>query len=75
MPFERHQSPRQSLGLKPIAAGVETEDQLRLLQAEDCDEIQGDYFSRPPLPEPAARKMLLQRHSLPRWRTAGKQKG
>lgn len=53
-----------SLGLKAIAEGVESEDQLRLLVAEGCDEIQGYFFSRP-LPEAAAREMLLRRPTLP----------
>jgi EAL domain-containing protein (putative c-di-GMP-specific phosphodiesterase class I) len=30
-----------------IAEGVETRDQLAFLQAEDCSEGQGFYFSRP----------------------------
>jgi EAL domain-containing protein (putative c-di-GMP-specific phosphodiesterase class I) len=30
-----------------IAEGVETEDQLKLLQLLRCDEIQGFFFSKP----------------------------
>ena len=37
----------QSLGLKTIAEGVETEGQLAFLRARGCDEVQGYYFSRP----------------------------
>jgi diguanylate cyclase (GGDEF)-like protein len=36
-----------NLRLKVIAEGVETEDQLRLLQLLRCDEIQGYFFSKP----------------------------
>jgi EAL domain-containing protein (putative c-di-GMP-specific phosphodiesterase class I)/CheY-like chemotaxis protein len=35
------------LKLKVIAEGVETEGQLKLLVANQCDEIQGYFFSRP----------------------------
>ena len=37
----------KSLKHRVIAEGVETSDQLEFLQAEDCDEGQGYYFSRP----------------------------
>ena len=36
-----------TMGLKVIAEGVETEDQLRYLQSLQCDEMQGFYFSQP----------------------------
>jgi diguanylate cyclase (GGDEF)-like protein len=36
-----------NLRLRVIAEGVETEDQLRFLQLLRCDEIQGDFFSKP----------------------------
>ena len=38
-----------TLGLKVIAEGVETEDQLEFLKSEGCEEIQGYFFS-PPVP-------------------------
>jgi len=37
----------KNLGLKTIAEGVETLDQLDYLQKEGCDEAQGYYYSRP----------------------------
>ena len=37
----------KSLNLKTIAEGVETVEQLNMLVAKDCDEIQGYYFSKP----------------------------
>jgi diguanylate cyclase (GGDEF)-like protein len=36
-----------SLGLKVLAEGVETKDQLKYLQDESCDYVQGYYTGRP----------------------------
>jgi diguanylate cyclase (GGDEF)-like protein/PAS domain S-box-containing protein len=37
----------QGLGMRVIAEGVETEEQLMTLRIEGCDEVQGYLFSRP----------------------------
>ncbi|WP_409524121.1 putative bifunctional diguanylate cyclase/phosphodiesterase [Nitrincola sp. MINF-07-Sa-05] len=36
-----------NLGLKVVAEGVETHEQLDFLLSQDCDEVQGFYFSKP----------------------------
>jgi diguanylate cyclase (GGDEF)-like protein/PAS domain S-box-containing protein len=37
----------QSLNLRVVAEGVETQTELEFLQSQHCDEAQGYYFSRP----------------------------
>ncbi len=45
----------RSLKLTVVAEGVETLQQLAFLQAHECDEAQGYYFSRPVVPDQFAR--------------------
>jgi len=40
-----------SLGIKVMAEGVETAEQLAFLRQHHCDGMQGYYFSRPVIPE------------------------
>ncbi len=46
-----------TLGMKIIAEGIETEEQLNILKAWQCDGIQGYYYSKP-LPEDELDKYL-----------------
>lgn len=48
----------RSLKLRVVAEGVETQGEMAFLQAQQCDEAQGYYFSRPVLPQQFA--MLLK---------------
>lgn len=50
-----------SLGLKTIAEGVETREQLEFLRAHKCDFVQGYYFSRP-LPGDEIEQLLKAGH-------------
>ena len=46
----------KNLGLKTIAEGVESSDQLDYLREQGCDEVQGYFYSKP---LPAAELELL----------------
>jgi EAL domain-containing protein (putative c-di-GMP-specific phosphodiesterase class I) len=50
----------QSLGLKVIAEGIETEQQLAFLREKRCDLAQGYFFSKP-VPAEAFRQLLAER--------------
>jgi diguanylate cyclase (GGDEF)-like protein len=45
----------RSLKLRVVAEGVETQEELAFLQAQQCDEAQGYYFSPPVLPQQFAK--------------------
>jgi len=45
----------RSLKLRVVAEGVETQEELAFLQARQCDEAQGHYFSRAVLPQQFAK--------------------
>lgn len=49
----------QNLGLRVIAEGVETLEQLNFLKSAGCEEIQGYYYSRP-IPEAEFVKFLQE---------------
>ena len=52
--------------LRVVAEGVETEAQLGYLRQNDCDEMQGFYFSKP-VPAEEFATLLRQGKSLPLW--------
>ena len=53
----------KSLGMKTIAEGVETSEQLTFLRSRQCDLMQGYYFSRP-VPAEVITQMLNEGWSL-----------
>jgi diguanylate cyclase (GGDEF)-like protein len=48
-----------NLGLRVVAEGVETQEQLEFLASVGCDEMQGYYFSRP-VPQADCTQMLME---------------
>jgi predicted signal transduction protein with EAL and GGDEF domain len=52
-----------SLGLRTVAEGVETDGQLRLLRSLGCDEMQGFLFS-PPVPADEFAALFAARRGL-----------
>ncbi len=51
----------KSLGMQTIAEGVETAEQLAFLHKNNCDEIQGYYYSKP-LPSDAFEAFVQKMH-------------
>ncbi|HYC42283.1 MAG TPA: EAL domain-containing protein [Noviherbaspirillum sp.] len=62
--FRAIMSMAHALGMRVVAEGVETEEQLRVLQALSCDEIQGYFISRP-VSAGEAQVLLQRRHLWP----------
>ncbi len=50
-----------SLGMSVTTEGIETEEQLRAVYQQNCDEVQGYLFS-PPLPQSSIEKLLVPNH-------------
>ena len=59
-----------ALGLSVTAEGVETAEQVDLLQKQGCDQMQGYYFSRP-VPAAAMAEMLRDRKAARPTRRSG----
>jgi EAL domain-containing protein (putative c-di-GMP-specific phosphodiesterase class I) len=55
----------RAFNLRTIAEGIETEDTVEHLRLHHCDEVQGNYFSRPLLAEEFQQYMLAATRPLP----------
>ena len=53
-----------ALGMIVVAEGVESSEQMRVLQSLSCDEIQGYFISRP-VPTHEAQALMVQRFLMP----------
>ena len=51
------------LGKIVLAEGVENEEQMQYLRRNECDEMQGFFFSKP-LPEEGVARLMLENHTL-----------
>ncbi|MCC2971512.1 EAL domain-containing protein [Massilia sp. IC2-476] len=61
--FQAIVSMAHALGMSVVAEGVETAEQLDILRALDCNEVQGYYIARP-VPAPDMQAMMAQRFLL-----------
>jgi diguanylate cyclase (GGDEF)-like protein len=59
-----------ALGLRVVAEGVETADQLARLRTLGCDEIQGYYFARPGTPDALDSLLARDATGCPGWHDA-----
>lgn len=50
----------QKIDLKVVAEGVEVKEQYDILRKQNCDKIQGYYFSKPLSAEEATEKLILE---------------
>jgi EAL domain-containing protein (putative c-di-GMP-specific phosphodiesterase class I) len=55
----------QQLGLKTVAEGVESEEQIRQLGEIGCELMQGFFLARPLKPEAACSLLRKQQSSVP----------
>jgi EAL domain-containing protein (putative c-di-GMP-specific phosphodiesterase class I) len=55
----------RALNLRTIAEGIETQDTVEHLRLHHCDEVQGNYFSRPLLAEEFQQYMLAATRASP----------